>query len=154
MLRQRVKGNESDRFITARSVERDKKIEKYNIKEEKSNESEQLREGLNLNDNRSVERKIKTPLIVTDEKQYSKRLYLSLLKSQIFNMERVNSKTDQENLNSSGMSKRKKKYTEYISKLSGDKNELGGSSLTLKNLGASSSHNLNNVVKKIDFSTL
>ena len=154
MLRQRVKGNESDRFITARSVERDKKIEKYNIKEEKSTESEQLREGLNLNDNRSVERKIKTPLIVTDEKQYSKRLYLSLLKSQIFNMERVNSKTDQENLNSSGMSKRKKKYTEYISKLSGDKNELGGSSLTLKNLGASSSHNLNNVVKKIDFSTL
>jgi hypothetical protein len=35
MLRQRVRGGESDRFITARSVEREKKIEKYNIKDEK-----------------------------------------------------------------------------------------------------------------------
>jgi hypothetical protein len=34
MLRQRVKGKESDRYIAARSVERDKKIEKYQINEE------------------------------------------------------------------------------------------------------------------------
>jgi hypothetical protein len=35
MLRQRVKGNESDRYISARSVERDKMIEKYRIKDDK-----------------------------------------------------------------------------------------------------------------------
>ncbi len=34
MLRQRVKGKESDRFISARSVERDKKIEKYTINDD------------------------------------------------------------------------------------------------------------------------
>lgn len=36
MLRQRVKGGESDRYISARSVEREKLIEKYTIKEDKS----------------------------------------------------------------------------------------------------------------------
>jgi hypothetical protein len=35
MLRQRVKGGESDRYITARSVEREKKIEKYTITDNK-----------------------------------------------------------------------------------------------------------------------
>lgn len=35
MLRQRVKAGESDRYITARSVEREKKIEKYTIRENK-----------------------------------------------------------------------------------------------------------------------
>jgi len=34
MLRQRVKEGESDRYITARSVEREKKIEKYTIKDD------------------------------------------------------------------------------------------------------------------------
>jgi hypothetical protein len=33
MLRQRVKAGESDRYITARSVEREKKIEKYTIRD-------------------------------------------------------------------------------------------------------------------------
>jgi hypothetical protein len=36
MLRQRVRGKESDRYITARSAERDKRIEKYTIQESKS----------------------------------------------------------------------------------------------------------------------
>ena len=35
MLRQRVKGRESDRYITARSAEREKKIEKYTIMDSK-----------------------------------------------------------------------------------------------------------------------
>lgn len=154
MLRQRVKGNESDRFITARSVERERKIEKYNIKDEKSMDQDSIKEGLNIHDNRSVEKKIRTPSIITDEKQVSRRLYLSLLKSQIFNIEGSSGKTNQENVNSSGMSKKKKKYTEYISKLSGEKNGLVDSNLASKNLGISLTTNLNNIVKKIDFTCL
>lgn len=34
MLRQRVIGRESDRYIPARSVEREKMIEKYTIRED------------------------------------------------------------------------------------------------------------------------
>lgn len=34
MLRQKSKGKESDRFILARSLEREKKIDKFRIKEE------------------------------------------------------------------------------------------------------------------------
>jgi hypothetical protein len=34
MLRHRVRGKESDRYIAARSAERDKRIEKYQINDE------------------------------------------------------------------------------------------------------------------------
>ncbi len=37
MLRQKSKGKESDRFIIARSVEREKKLDKFRIKEENGN---------------------------------------------------------------------------------------------------------------------
>jgi hypothetical protein len=37
MLRQKSKGKESDRFIIARSLEREKKIDKFRIKEEIGN---------------------------------------------------------------------------------------------------------------------
>jgi len=37
MLRQKSKGKESDRFIMARSLEREKKIDKFRIKEENGN---------------------------------------------------------------------------------------------------------------------
>jgi WD40 repeat protein len=146
MLRQRVKAGESDRFITARSVERDKKIEKYNIRDDLLNDCESIKEGLNLNESFNIERKVRTPTIVTDEKQYSKNLYLSLLKSQIFNSESKSERREQENL-SGVMSKKKKKYTEYISKMSGEKNDKVNSSKNLNQI-----LNFNDIAKKIDFS--
>ncbi len=67
MLRQQLRRKESDRFISGRSLSRDKQIEKYLI-----------------TDKGDEEKKPKTPIICTDEKESSKRLYLSLLKNQIF----------------------------------------------------------------------
>lgn len=137
MLRQRVRGNESDRFITARSVERDKKIEKYQVIDDKAaNEQNKI--------NTSPEKKVRTPTIVTDEKQYSKKLYLSLLKSQIFDTSSTTYDAGQENKNFTS-SKRKKKYHDYTSKISGEKIV----DPRIKNL--TSSTNLSEIAKKIDF---
>jgi len=69
----------SDRFISSRSSERDRKLNKYIINEENKY----------LN-NKSISLKIKskiinrTPSIVNDENVYSQKIYLDLLKTQIF----------------------------------------------------------------------
>jgi len=151
MLRQRVKASESDRFITARSVERDKRIEKFNIKDEKQVDETILKTGLNLRESPSVEKKTRTPTIIIDEKQHSRQLYLSLLKSQIFNSGGSKCSSKVENTSAKCMSKKKKKFSEYISKISGgveEKSEIINS--TVKSL--STSQNVDEIVKKIDFS--
>ena len=140
MLRQRVRGNESDRFITARSVERDKKIEKYQIRDDRSLKDEKIG-----NSSLSSDKKTRTPTIVTDEKQYSKKLYLSLLKSQIFDTSTKTYDAGQENKNLTS-SKRKRKYNEYSAKISGEKSH----NPLMKNL--TYSLNLEDIAKKIDFS--
>jgi cell division cycle 20-like protein 1 (cofactor of APC complex) len=138
MLRQRLRGTESDRFITARSVERDKKIEKYQIKEDRVTLD-------NKKSSLSTEKKVRTPTIVTDEKQYSKKLYLSLLKSQIFDTSSTTCDAGQENKQLTS-SKRKKKYQDYTSKISGEK----ATDPLMKSL--TYSLNLSDIARKIDFS--
>jgi len=75
MLRQQLRRKESDRFISGRSLSRNKQIEQYLI-----NESEE------------DSKKTVNPIICTDEKESSKKLYLSLLKNQIFEKD-INSKS-------------------------------------------------------------
>jgi len=69
MLRQRLRRKESDRFISGRSLSRNKQIEEYLI-----NDNEEDTKNTNNNN----------PIICSDEKESSKKLYLSLLKKQIF----------------------------------------------------------------------
>ena len=71
------------------------------------------------NDNRNSDKKIRTPSIIVDEKQYTKKLYLSLLKTQIFNSEKVTVKNLQENCQNSCLSKKKQKHAEILSKTNG-----------------------------------
>jgi hypothetical protein len=124
MLRQRLKGKESDRFITARSVEREKKIEKYQIYEDNKNTESSTIDDFNLIENPNFEKKTRTPSIVVDENQYSKKLYLSLLKTQIFNSDGKMSNNNENTSESSCLSRKKQKHFNYLSKISVDKNEV------------------------------
>jgi WD40 repeat protein len=83
MLRQRVKVKESDRFIAARSSEREMMIERYKIKDSKQFENNK-KQDMPIKIARSASPILKTPLIIKDKKQISEKLYLSLLKTQLF----------------------------------------------------------------------
>jgi cell division cycle 20-like protein 1 (cofactor of APC complex) len=63
---------------------------------------------------------MRTPSIVVDEKQYTRKLYLSLLKSQIFNSDKGNVKSSQENCQNGCRSKKKQKHINFLSKTNGD----------------------------------
>ncbi len=69
----------SDRFISSRSSERDRKLDKYKINDEN-------RYLNNKNISLKIKSKIvnRTPSIVYDENVYSQKIYLDLLKTQIF----------------------------------------------------------------------
>ena len=82
MLRHRVKVKESDRFIAARSTEREMMIDRYKVKDkDEKHLSLEILETPSLC--KSAEPKTRTPLIIRDKKQISDKLYLSLLKTQL-----------------------------------------------------------------------
>jgi WD40 repeat protein len=102
MFRPKLTGNESDRFITARSTQRDRLIERYNINE--SDNKERPRSPINDRSKTPT----RTALIVKDEKQISEKLYLSLLKTQLMKTER---KEGSQNVSSSNnLSKKRMKF--------------------------------------------
>ena len=76
---------ESDRFITSRSSEREKTINRFLLKER---DEKNLNKLQNLETPtticKSAEPKTKTPFIIRDQKQLSDKIYLSLLKTQLF----------------------------------------------------------------------
>jgi cell division cycle 20-like protein 1 (cofactor of APC complex) len=79
MLRSRSRGIESDRFISGRGIERENMIEKYKVKEVQPNpiNSEYICKSADFKKRKSNE-------MMHDEKQISNKLYLSMLKNQIF----------------------------------------------------------------------
>jgi cell division cycle 20-like protein 1 (cofactor of APC complex) len=81
MLRSKNRQSSSDRFITARSRERDILIQKYNLTEKTPN--------MSLTENE----KTKTAVIIKDKKQVSDKIYLSLLKTQLFSTNEKQHKT-------------------------------------------------------------
>lgn len=85
MLRHRVKENESDRYIVARSVERDRMINRYMVKEREEISLDRLETTHSAG--KSSEPKTKTPVIIKDQKEISDKIYLSLLKTQLFQEE-------------------------------------------------------------------
>ena len=137
MLRHRVRGKESDRYIAARSTERDKRIEKYQISEEN------CKIALNL-DNFSTPDKKRSLSIIVDDKYHSNKLYLSLLKTQIFNSNSCTKNT----LNTPGSkhtSKKKKKLE------SNNKSKIPNSSeKNISTLIESNIHKIDNITKDLD----
>ena len=70
----------SDRFISARSAERDLKLEKFKVND--------LSQTYNINTLFTPKNKSqinsRTPTIINDENIFSQKIYLDLLKSQMF----------------------------------------------------------------------
>jgi WD40 repeat protein len=143
MFRPKIKGNESDRFITARSSQRDRLIERYNITERDNIE----KSASPLPRDRS-KTPTRTALIIKDEKQISEKVYLSLLKTQLL---KSNRKEDNQNSYLSSSNNLSKKRLKFFSKqnISPDC-KLGSDEATPQNLGSISRRlNFNNV--KTDF---
>jgi WD40 repeat protein len=94
MLRHRVKINETDRFIAARSTDREMMIDRYKIKDKNSNLNKFNLDEIEGNSQicKSAEPKTRTPLIVRDKKQIQEKLYLTLLKTQLFKKETITEK--------------------------------------------------------------
>lgn len=86
MLRQRVIVNESDRYIAARSLDREIMIDRYKIKDKNSNLNKFNLEEIEAHSHfcKSAEPKTRTPLIIRDKKQIQEKLYLTLLRTQLF----------------------------------------------------------------------
>ena len=75
---------ESDRFITSRSSEREKTINRFLLKEKDEKNINLLQNLETPTICKSTEPKTKTPFIIRDQKQLSDKIYLSLLKTQLF----------------------------------------------------------------------
>ena len=86
MLRQRQENSNSDRYISCRSLERQKMIEKYQVTE----------------DNQAIN----SPLQIVDQKNYFQNKYLSLLRKQLFETDKKIIENKQINTSQS-----KKNYT-------------------------------------------
>jgi cell division cycle 20-like protein 1 (cofactor of APC complex) len=137
MLRHRVRGKESDRYIAARSTERDKRIEKYHISEEN------CKIALNL-DNFSTPEKKRSLSIIVDDKYHSNKLYLSLLKTQIFNTNSSAKRTL--NISDSKHISKKKKKIE-----SNNKTKIPSSSeKNISTLIESNVYKIDNITKDLD----
>jgi WD40 repeat protein len=91
MLRQRARHQETDRFISGRSIEREKSIDKYIINDKK-------------------EAVCKNQLLYSDEKENTKKVYLSLLKSQLFESN-TSEKINEKDILSSNESRKQKKIS-------------------------------------------
>jgi WD40 repeat protein len=137
MLRHRVRDKESDRYIAARSVERDKRIEKYQISDEICK--------INLNlDNCTTPVKKRPLSIIVDDKYHSNKLYLSLLKTQIFNTN-SSTKKNVDNSDSKHTSKKKKKVE------SSKKSKfLNSSEKNISTLNESNNYKITNISKEAD----
>jgi cell division cycle 20-like protein 1 (cofactor of APC complex) len=137
MLRHRVREKESDRYIAARSAERDKRIEKYQISDEI------CKIALNLVDCSTPVKK-RTLSIIVDDKYHSNKLYLSLLKTQIFNTNSSAKRTL--NISDSKHTSKKKKKVE-----SSKKTKLANSSeKNILTLNESNIYKIDNIAKDLD----
>jgi WD40 repeat protein len=139
MFRPKIKGNESDRFITARSTDRDQLIDRYNLTEKKE-----------INDSHSPiprdrsRTPTRTAFIIKDEKQVSEKVYQSLLKTQLLRTARKEDTQNSYLSSSNNLSKKRMKF--FTRQNRSPDRKIEGEELTPGNLAAISRKlNFNNV---------
>ena len=134
----------SDRFISSRSSERDRKLDKYKINDENrylNNKSISLK-----NKSKIVNR---TPSIVYDENVYSQKIYLDLLKTQIFE----NNDNNKNNFNSIENHNKINNINVISNDIIQSKNEQKFKTPNEKNLSINLSYFNNSSIEKTKFKT-
>ena len=151
MLRNFPQKQNSDRFILSRSAERDRQVDKYKIEDiTKTYNIKQI-----LNQANKSQLKPRTPSIISDENALNQKMYLNLLKSQIFE-NKTNKKTKTKD-NSSSKCLSKKRNLSTIQKRNITYKQNNKNNLTIvKNLNEaffneiSSNHNSSNTFNPIN----
>ena len=134
----------SDRFISSRSSERDRKLDKYKINDEN-------RYLNNKNISLKIKSKIvnRTPSIVYDENVYSQKIYLDLLKTQIFE----NNDNNKNNFNSIENHNKINNINVISNDIIQPKNEQKFKTPNEKNLSINLSYFNNSSIEKTKFKT-